>query len=511
MNFLNFDKITTDFTFSKPAESINLEYKSTSWKLPKTFWETVSSFANTEGGLIVLGITENKKEKTFSITGVDNADDILTQLFNDNNNPTCLNRPIIQNNDVKIDQYKGKDIIQIIINSEPYNSRPITAFGTAYVRTGDGDRKATNDQLKFFAVESQTEIDTYLLPSSYTLDDLDLSSINKYRDQISEKGIVPLQENIDTKEFLYSLGVFRKNRSNNNPEYQLTDGGLLFFGKYISITDRFPRFQLDYQRYNSDTSINWIDRVSAGDMNFPSLNIYSFYNIVLDKLIASVPDKFIQDKNLSRTSYYSDITSAAKEALVNSLMHAYYDGSVGVKIVDRPSYFEFTNPGVMRVSKEAFLRGQYSSIRNTEIATLFRRIGVSETAASGGPRILEAAIRNNLKDPEISIDYNMNTTKIRIWKSTTQPQKSIELNSTQEFILNFAKLQKSFDIQDLVLNSAEKYGKEGILRKNVNLLVDSRYLTKEKEGRKYIYRLNNQNSYLNQVKRIKHLEDDLLN
>ena len=105
----------------------------------------------------------------------------------------------------------------------------------------------------------------------------------------------------------------------------------------------------------------------------------------------------------------------------------------------------------------------------------------------------------------------MNTTKIRIWKSTTQPQKSIELNSTQEFILNFAKLQKSFDIQDLVLNSAEKYGKEGILRKNINLLVDSRYLTKEKEGRKYIYRLNNQNSYLNQVKRIKHLEDDLLN
>jgi ATP-dependent DNA helicase RecG len=70
-----------------------------------------------------------------------------------------------------------------------------------------------------------------------------------------------------------------------------------------------------------------------------------------------------------------------------------------------------------RVSIESFLRGQYSSIRNTEIASLFRRIGISETAASGGPRIFNAAIQNKLNDPEISVDYSMNTTRIRIWKS----------------------------------------------------------------------------------------------
>lgn len=173
-------------------------------------------------------------------------------------------------------------------------SRPITAFGKAYIRTGDGDRVATKEQLKYFTVESQSEIDTHLLPSTYTIEDLDAESIKEYRKIIEEKGIINTNSQLSDQDFLYSIGVFRKDRLSNSNEYHLTDGGLLFFGKYISITDRFPRFQLDYQQYNSDNSTNWNDRVSAGDMNYPTLNIFSFYNLVLTKIEANVPDPFIQ-------------------------------------------------------------------------------------------------------------------------------------------------------------------------------------------------------------------------
>ena len=37
-------------------ENQNIEYKLCSNKLPVSFWETYSSFANTNGGIIVLGI-----------------------------------------------------------------------------------------------------------------------------------------------------------------------------------------------------------------------------------------------------------------------------------------------------------------------------------------------------------------------------------------------------------------------------------------------------------------------
>lgn len=508
MDFLDFNK-NKSFTFKEPAENEQLEYKEASWKLPKSFWETVSSFANTIGGLIILGIAEDKTKHEYQIIGVDNPEDIITQIFNDNNNPSCLNKPIIQNNDIQTSNIKGKKIIQIIIHPEPFNARPVTAFNKTYIRTGDGDRLATNEQLKYFTVESQNEIDTHLLPLTYTIDDLDTKSIGEYRNRLNEKGITTISDNIDNQEFLYSIGAFRKDRLSNSNQYHLTDGGLLFFGKYISITDRFPRFQLDYQKYNSDNAVNWVDRVSAGDMSFPSLNLFSFYNLVAAKIESSVTDPFIQDNSLSRTSYHGDVVSAAKEALVNCLMHSYYDGMVGVKIIDRPSYFEFTNPGTMRVSKESFLRGQYSSIRNTEIASLFRRIGISETAASGGPRILNAAIKNNLNNPEINIDYTMNTTRIRIWKSINKNEQE-NLTDLEKFIISTAQSKKVFSVNDIIDNPKNIFGKQTVIRNAINDLIKKGLLKKQRQGRRFLYTLSKSNNYLNQVKRLKHLEDNIL-
>lgn len=509
MDFLNFKAITQTGNFKTPSENENIEYKEASWKLPKSFWETVSSFANTLGGIIVLGIAEDKSKHKFSITGVDNVEDIETQIFNDNNNISCLNRPVIQNNDVQISVFQNKTIIQVIIHPEPFNTRPITAFGKVYIRTGDGDRVATKEQLKYFTVENQSEINTHLLPSTYTIEDLDAESIKEYRKIIEEKGIINTNSQLSDQDFLYSIGVFRKDRLSNSNEYHLTDGGLLFFGKYISITDRFPRFQLDYQQYNSDNSTNWNDRVSAGDMNYPTLNIFSFYNLVLAKIETNIPDPFIQGNDLSRTSYHNDLIIAAKEALVNCLMHSYYDGMVGVKIVDRPSYFEFTNPGTMRVSKESFLRGQYSSIRNTEIASLFRRIGVSETAASGGPRILNTVLQNNLNDPEINIDYEINTTRIRIFKTFAIDNQE-KLTDPEKFIMSFARRKSNFSINDIVKDPQNHFGKQTTIRKYVNSLVEKHLLFNEKIGKKYIYNLQKNNDYLNRVKHLKHLEDNLL-
>lgn len=40
------------------TESFDLEFKSAKGGFPKSFWESYSSFANTEGGIIVLGISE---------------------------------------------------------------------------------------------------------------------------------------------------------------------------------------------------------------------------------------------------------------------------------------------------------------------------------------------------------------------------------------------------------------------------------------------------------------------
>lgn len=50
-------------------ETIDIEFKKGTGGFPGAFWETYSAFANTEGGLIVLGVSE--KNGTFNIVGFD--------------------------------------------------------------------------------------------------------------------------------------------------------------------------------------------------------------------------------------------------------------------------------------------------------------------------------------------------------------------------------------------------------------------------------------------------------
>lgn len=57
MNKLEFDISK----FSEYREDNCLEVKKATNGLPNSIWETYSSFANSEGGLMVLGVEEYKK------------------------------------------------------------------------------------------------------------------------------------------------------------------------------------------------------------------------------------------------------------------------------------------------------------------------------------------------------------------------------------------------------------------------------------------------------------------
>ncbi len=66
----------------KGIESQNLEFKLSKNELPKNIWETVSGFANTMGGYIVLGVEKHGEQ--YKIEGINNSEklqsDFLTTL-----------------------------------------------------------------------------------------------------------------------------------------------------------------------------------------------------------------------------------------------------------------------------------------------------------------------------------------------------------------------------------------------------------------------------------------------
>ncbi|MCC6174338.1 MAG: ATP-binding protein [Chloroflexi bacterium] len=58
-------------------ESLELEFKTARGGLPRELWPTVSAFANTQGGWLVLGVDESAGP---TIVGVTNPEKMLQQL-----------------------------------------------------------------------------------------------------------------------------------------------------------------------------------------------------------------------------------------------------------------------------------------------------------------------------------------------------------------------------------------------------------------------------------------------
>ena len=112
----------------KVGERISFECKKAENNIPKSVWETYSSFANTIGGIIVLGITENIKfageTNHFEITGIENPQKLRKEFF-DTLNSNKVNRNILTDNDVEIIDYEGVSLMCITVPQADYRQRPI--------------------------------------------------------------------------------------------------------------------------------------------------------------------------------------------------------------------------------------------------------------------------------------------------------------------------------------------------------------------------------------------------
>ena len=113
------------------------------------------------------------------------------------------------------------------------------------------------------------------------------------------------------------------------------------------------------------------------------------------------------------------IHEAVREALVNTLIHANYQGRIGILIVKHPKGFSFRNPGLLRISKEDLFKGGKSDCRNKVLQKMFQYIGMGEQAGSGYPKILRAWMEQHWRYPNVDED--------RLYETTTLYMPTISL------------------------------------------------------------------------------------
>ncbi|MBJ7658974.1 RNA-binding domain-containing protein [Weissella confusa] len=418
-------------------ESTTIEYKEAKNSVPKDFWETYSAFANTHGGTVFFGVSEGPKG-TFTATGVKASQKVIVDMMTNARNQNRASINLLTDSSVNVINDDGNEIIEVFIPEADKSDKPVYIGGNttrAFIRNNESDNLMTPPELRYYISEAGNAYDGDVI-EGYTIDDLSSKDVRAYQAIVADRENDNLLD-LSIPDFLEKVGVLKKIRNSGSDQKYITVSGLLFFGKFNSITEKFPSFHLDFMRKTSSANPDFIDRIVTANFGGSPENIFSFYQEVERKINSTIENPFeLSDSGFTRKDPGHKFMGAIREALTNALSHAYYKSAKGISITQYPDYFEFENPGELRVTKEQFIFGGQTEPRNPQLVLLFRRAGWSERGGTGGPRIFEISDDLNLKVPDIQSDRQQTT--LRIWNIDFAKgiQIDYQLNDSERIFLD---------------------------------------------------------------------------
>ena len=463
------------------GERISFECKKAENNIPKSVWETYSSFANTIGGIIVLGITENVKfvgeANHFEITGITNPQKLRKEFF-DTLNSNKVNRNILTDSDVEIIDYEGVPLMCITVPQADYRQRPIYINGNmmngAFKRNYEGDYHCTEEDVKAMIRDANDSGNDGILIEHYSTDDIDSATLNAYRNRFRTANPDHIWNDYDNKDFLLNIGAYTKDR--NTGREGLTLAGLLLFGKGLSIRERFDNIRMDYLDYtNLEEESRWSDRLTY-DGRWEN-NLYNFFMRVQSKLISDIKRPFSL-KGMEREDD-SLLHKAIREALTNLIIHTDYMLTGVLKVEKYDNQFVFSNPGSLKIPVVDIYEGGHSKARNPHIQAIFRMIGFGENIGSGFPTILEACKKENWRRPLLSERPDLHLVELTL-SMISLISSECETQLLEIYGDDYKEIEKE---EQLILATAFS---EGIIANNtVQLLLDKNPL----EAGKLLYAL----------------------
>ena len=417
--------ITDINTLLQVGERISFECKKCENQIPKSVWETYSSFANTVGGIIVLGITEHMEEpdpaKRFEITGVNNPKKLKKEFF-DTLNSNKVNRNILIEEDVDIVEYEGHSLLLIDIPQVDYRQRPIYINGNmmngSFKRNYEGDYHCTEDDVKAMIRDANDSGNDSVLMENYTMDDIDANTLAAYRNRFRTANMDHVWNDYSDKDFLLNMGGYIIDR--NTHREGLTLAGLLMFGKGLSIRERFDNIRMDYlDMTNLQSDSRWSDRLTY-DGRWEN-NLYNFFMTVQSKLIKDLKRPF-RLEGMERIDDTA-IHKAVREALTNLVIHSDYMITGVLKVEKHDDCFVFSNPGSLKIPVMDIYAGGHSKARNPNMQAMFRMIGFGDNIGSGFPTILNAWKKENWRQPCLIENQDLHLVELTLTMASLIPDE----------------------------------------------------------------------------------------
>lgn len=247
---------------SKYQEGNRLEAKDARGGVPKSVWESISAFANTGGGVVLLGVAE-RRDKSLEVVGLPDASRTLEDFWNTAHNPGKLSPCVLSSDDARVEEVDGKEVVVIEVPRARRQLRPVHINGNP--KTGTCRRDHAGDYLcgvdevaAMYRDAADEPLDAAVL-DDVAMDAFYGETVRTYRRSYDLHHSRSAWSKLDDEEFLCRIGAAGRGRDG---ELHPTKAGLLMFGEEWLIQPEFPHYFLDYRQETSPET-RWQDRVTS--------------------------------------------------------------------------------------------------------------------------------------------------------------------------------------------------------------------------------------------------------
>lgn len=360
------------------TEWTDFEVKEAQEKLPANVWETVSAFSNMQGGWIVFGVKERKKQTgtIYEIQGVQNVSKLEEDFTNTLRNGQKFSQRIIsQPERFDID---GKDIIAYYIPMAEFKPIYMGNPSNTFIRIGSSDQKASDFEVRALLRDQSYGKKSNEVVIGTSFDDINKESFQDYRNYVRTYNPSLRYNALSDEDFCIKTGVLVNG--------MMTIGGLLMFGKIEAIRKCNPDFTIDYIEIPGtsikDAARRYTYRLQEHE------NIWDYFQAISYRLRTRVDNPYSPQPNGFAPDDESQMY-CIREALVNFLSHADYFSEIHSTVRAFDDHIEFQNPGSFPVDLKVIGTEIVSQPRNPNILRFFKLAKLSENGGYGLDKIRE--------------------------------------------------------------------------------------------------------------------------
>jgi len=401
------------------GESQSLEFKE-SLKLKDEIGEAVSAFSNSDGGIVVVGVSDSG-----GIPGVDIGKNTLEELANyikRNTDPQIF--PCI-----KVVEAEDKKVIFIDVAGR--QEKPVFFKDKAYKRVGKTSQRISASEIRKLAREEKRRLswDEQICEDA-GLEDIDEEKVRWFLRIANEERNLRIRGDIPAKEVLTKLKLMR--------EDELTNAGVLLFGKEPQRF--FAQSEVRCARFKGDEAVKpFVDmKVFGGD-------ILDHVDKALNFTLEHIPrSAWLIPGRPDREEKYLYPPDAVREAIINAICHRDYESVSNVQIRVFDDRVEVWNPGTLpdgwTVEK---LREEHESIpKNPLIADHFFLTRLIEKWGTGTIEMIRRCEEWGVPEPEFRDTGTSIVVTFRKSEFTEEFLDSLDLNERQKKAVEFIKTEK---------------------------------------------------------------------